>query len=71
MKYAALIMLILVGCKTCYMQTDQAVRQKLFQECLKLIPKGPEATTYNDWSEVVAECEDAAYYQSQVKVCSE
>jgi hypothetical protein len=45
--------------------TNQALRTKLFQECLSKLPSGPLATTFNDWSEVVGQCESAAYYQAQ------
>ncbi len=43
---------------------DQCLRARLFEQCLKALPAGPEATKYNDWDEVVAACESAAYYQS-------
>lgn len=51
--------------------TDQVMRQKLFKECLTLVPEGPKTTHYNDWSEVIKECDRAAYYQSRycVKNC--
>lgn len=45
--------------------TDQCLRAKLFQECLSAVPKGPDVTTYNDWAEVLAECENHAYYASR------
>lgn len=43
---------------------DQCMRREIFQQCMKALPAGPKATMYNDWDEVVAKCEDAAYYQS-------
>lgn len=49
-------------------EPDQAVRQRLFQACLESVPEGPARTVYNDWSEVVNECGDQAYYQSLTKV---
>lgn len=49
----------------CYEQpryeNDQKERQELFFKCLEKIPEGPQQTQYNDWSEVVDECSDAAY----------
>ena len=59
--------LLLIGCKvddSDYGMPDQALRRQIFKECLAAIPKGPERTVYNDWAEVVSECESAAYYQS-------
>ena len=35
---------------------DQDVRRDGFFECLRALPAGPQATRYNDWSEVVSEC---------------
>jgi hypothetical protein len=43
---------------------DQCLRARLFQECLARVPVGPTAPVTNDWAELVAECESAAYYQS-------
>jgi hypothetical protein len=34
---------------------------------MKALPAGPQATKYNDWDEVVGECESVAYYQSLKK----
>lgn len=46
-------------------QTDQALRQKIFKDCMESLPAGPQSTHYNDWSEVVDSCDTAAYRQSQ------
>ena len=43
---------------------DQCLRAKLFEQCLKSLPAGPQATKYNDWDEVVNQCEIAAYRHS-------
>jgi hypothetical protein len=43
---------------------DQKVRREIFIECLRTVPNGPQATKYNDWSEVVSECGSQAYYIS-------
>jgi hypothetical protein len=45
-------------------EPDQCLRAQLFQQCLATVPKGPEAARYNDWDEVVSQCESAAYHQS-------
>lgn len=52
-------------------QTDQLMRQKLFKECMALLPAGPQSTKYNDWDEVVDQCDDIARWQSRfcVKYC--
>jgi len=41
---------------------DQCLRATLFQQCLKALPAGPLATKYNDWDEVVKECQIASQY---------
>ncbi len=46
---------------------DQCLRREIFQQCMKALPAGPQATKYNDWDEVVGECESVAYYQSLKK----
>ena len=43
---------------------DQCMRRELFQQCMKALPAGPKATVYNDWDEVVAQCDSVAHYQS-------
>lgn len=43
---------------------DQCLRARLFEQCLKALPAGPQATKYNDWDEVVHQCELAAYRNS-------
>ncbi len=44
--------------------TNQCMRRELFKECMQLLPAGPVATHYNDWAEVVDQCEQRAYYES-------
>ena len=61
------LLFIVSGCSKlvpCFKEPVPGLRTKLFQECLKLIPKGPTHTKYNDWAEVVDSCGDQAYYQS-------
>lgn len=45
-------------------EPDQCIRAEQFQQCLASVPAGPTSTHYNDWSEVVSECRNTAYYQS-------
>lgn len=45
-------------------QYDQDIRREILMECLRVVPAGPAATKYNDWSEVVEECGDQAGYLS-------
>lgn len=46
------------------LSNDQCLRAKLFEQCLKALPAGPQATKYNDWDEVVHQCELAAFRHS-------
>lgn len=58
-------MVALVGCAPEPVNdVDQCKREELFKQCLSILPAGPNATVYNDWSEVVSECRDQAYYTS-------
>ena len=41
-------------------QLDQCRRVEVFERCLQLAPAGPQSTKYNDWSEVISECEGVA-----------
>lgn len=43
---------------------DQCMRVKLFENCMKSLPAGPVATAYNDWDEVVSECNRISFYSS-------
>ena len=44
---------------------DQCMRPALFASCMRALPAGPVVSQqYNDWDEVVAACESAAYRQS-------
>lgn len=43
---------------------DQDKRERLFVQCMDLLPAGPESTHYNDWDEVVSECDAAATRQA-------
>lgn len=43
---------------------NQCLRVELFKQCMTALPAGPVATKYNDWAEVVSECESAARMQS-------
>ena len=56
----------LAGCEAPEVITgpDQCLRADLFKQCMTTLPAGPQSTKYNDWDEVVAQCQNAAYYQS-------
>lgn len=57
--------LLTAGCdKSDDIEPDQCMRREIFRECMGMLPAGPVRTHYNDWSEVVDECESAAYFQS-------
>ena len=66
MKPLILAALMLSGCsKELTKGPDQCLRAEIFRNCLSAVPKGPERIVgSNDWDEVVAACESAAYYQS-------
>lgn len=62
---SALILLLVCSCTFDDSdEPDQCLRQKLFVDCLSVLPAGPTATVYNDWAEVVSECGSKAYYHS-------
>jgi hypothetical protein len=63
--FAMMLALVLVGCTPSnYAAPDQCLRSQLFQQCMAILPKGPDATVYNDWDEVVDSCASTAYSQS-------
>ena len=41
---------------------DMCLQREIFNDCMKNLPAGPQATKYNDWDEVVKECRYTAYY---------
>lgn len=47
--------------------TNMCLQRELFNECMKNLPAGPQATKYNDWDEVVSECRHTAYYLAKRK----
>lgn len=63
------VVLFLIGCMPNKEQqiTDQCKRQELFAQCMSLLPKGPERAVYNDWDEVVSECQSYSFYTSRRK----
>lgn len=73
---ASLVVFLLSGCTADNNQPkyapNQELRIKLFQECLKLIPEGPKYAKYNDWSEVIEQCDKISRYQSMkcIKNCN-
>jgi hypothetical protein len=48
-------------------QVNQCMKAELFYKCLNTVPAGPSATKYNDWDEVVQQCEYAASHMSYRK----
>ncbi len=64
---ASLLTAVLAGGCTESTGPDQCLRREIFQQCMKSLPAGPQATKYNDWDEVVGKCETVAYYQSLKK----
>ena len=64
---ASLLTAMLAGGCTESTGPDQCLRREIFQQCMKALPAGPQATKYNDWDEVVGKCETVAYYQSLKK----
>ncbi len=57
--------MVLAGCEPVQTSVlDQCLRQQLFERCMASLPAGPESTRYNDWDDVVSECEDQAMYAS-------
>lgn len=40
------------------------LRIALARDCMAHLPAGPVQTHYNDWAEVVAECDTIAWYQT-------
>jgi hypothetical protein len=73
--YVLFFLVCLVACQDesrCYkVAQDQKLRQELFCNCLKSVPKSPEVMGKSDWSKIVSKCEDAAYYQSMRVVRSD
>jgi hypothetical protein len=61
---ASLLTAGLGGCSPDPQTVDQCMRREIFQQCMKALPAGPSATKYNDWDEVVAQCDSVAHYQS-------
>lgn len=50
-------------------ETDQAIRAELFFKCLEKTPTSPTAVGEDsEWSDVVGECNSAAYQMSQRRV---
>lgn len=59
--------LVLAGCSDPPQRTwaiDQCVRREAFKECMAALPAGPQATKYNDWDEVVDQCDTVSLRQS-------
>ena len=61
---------MLSGCSTCYWENPNTERQITFKDCLDRIPDGPTTPHYNDWAEVVAECDRVAKHQTRIWTCT-
>lgn len=62
------LVILLAGCEQpAYPVANQCIRAELFKQCMAILPVGPVATHYNDWSEVVSECGSEAARQSMRK----
>ena len=61
-----LALLLLAGCDGASIEPKQdgALRIALTERCMKNLPAGPVSTQYNDWDEVVSQCDDNAYYET-------
>ena len=67
---ASLLTAVLCGCEReeSKVITDQCLRQELFQQCMKVVPKGPHTVAIsNDRDEVVAECGNQSRYMAYRK----
>jgi uncharacterized protein YcfL len=65
--FVVLMLLLLGGCgkhQNDYVW-DQCLRIQLAQQCMVNLPAGPISTHYNDWDEVVYECDRRAESQSR------
>jgi hypothetical protein len=66
----AILATTITACDYCWQEANQKERQRIFKECMAALPAGPQSTHYNDWSEVVDSCGDAAYWQSLERKCT-
>jgi hypothetical protein len=41
-------------------KVDKQDQRRIFFECLRSLPAGPQATKYNDWDEVVQACDSVS-----------
>lgn len=75
MKYLILLLApLLPGCfldPQEHWYIDRVMQNRIFMECLRVIPPGPQQTHYNDWDDVVIACNEAARNQSQKKIGEE
>lgn len=55
---------LLAGCGVGKSLIDQCMRREIFQQCMAALPAGPKSTMYNDWDEVVDQCDSTARFQS-------
>ncbi|TXH17365.1 MAG: hypothetical protein E6R03_04120 [Hyphomicrobiaceae bacterium] len=60
----------ITACDYCWQEGNKKEQQRIFMACMMALPAGPQSTHYNDWSEVVDSCNEAAYRQSLEKKCT-
>lgn len=61
----AALALGLSGCdKPIHQKANGALRVALSRDCMANLPAGPTSTHYTDWDEVVAQCDENAWYQA-------
>ncbi len=67
MRLILLLTVALAGCgdRPKDIVTDQCLRIQLAQQCMSNLPAGPTATKYNDWAEVVEQCDRNSWSQSR------
>jgi hypothetical protein len=74
-KAILLVLLVAVaGCERKPVPEDMTLaearalyRVERFEACMKALPAGPAQTKYNDWAEVVSECDMVSYYQANAR----
>ena len=53
--------IIYAGYKAPRWETDNAIYKEEYYQCINNLPAGPESTVYNDWDEVMEECQYLAH----------
>lgn len=66
-------LLLLAGCKhtECHSDDDNALRTKIFQECIRAMAHQPTHNHEDNNGHIVEACDDAARHQSHQFICEE